>query len=30
MKEDLPELAKLKHIQLNTLDISVAETQNFN
>lgn len=29
-KEDLPEPNKLKHMQLNTLNISVAETPNFN
>lgn len=29
-KDDLPEPNKLKHMQLNTLDISVAETTNFN
>ena len=28
-KEDLPEPMKLKHMQLNTLDVSVAETENF-
>jgi len=28
-KEDLAEPSKLKHMQLNTLDISIAETPNF-